>query len=99
MAALVAGMAPPAVRSRARWRAGSVTRSISDARLKQNISRTGLSTPDGIPIVEYSYNGKRWRGVLAQEVEKVKPEAVYHYGNGTLGVFYSRLGVELKEVL
>jgi hypothetical protein len=70
----------------------------SDQSGKINVSRTGIETPDGIPVVEYTYQGKRWRGVIAQEVEKKRPDAVYHYGNGKLGVFYSRIGIELKEV-
>jgi hypothetical protein len=48
--------------------------------------------------VEYDLNGKRYRGVLAQDVEKVRPDAVHHYSNGTLGVFYKKLGIEQKEV-
>jgi hypothetical protein len=71
---------------------------FSDERLKNNISRAGTETPDGIPIVEYEFDGRRWRGVLAQDVLKVRPDAVHHYSNGTLGVFYSKLGIELEEV-
>jgi hypothetical protein len=71
---------------------------FSDERLKQNISRAGTTTKDGIPIVEYEFDGKRWRGVIAQDVLKVRPDAVHHYSNGTLGVFYSKLGLELEEV-
>ena len=63
-----------------------------------NISRTGAVTADGIPIVEYDYNGKRWRGVTAQDTQKVRPDAVYHFVDGRLGVFYSRIGMELQEV-
>jgi hypothetical protein len=70
----------------------------SDQSEKINVTRTGIDTPDGIPVVEYTYQGKRWRGVIAQEVQKKRPDAVYHYGNGKLGVFYSRIGIELKEV-
>jgi hypothetical protein len=71
---------------------------FSDERLKNKISRTGTTTRDGIEIVEYEFDGKRWRGVIAQEVEKVRPDAVHHYANGTLGVFYSKLGIELEEI-
>ena len=46
----------------------------------------------------YDYNGKRWRGVIAQEVAEERPDAVHVYSNGTLGVFYSKLGIELQEV-
>jgi hypothetical protein len=48
--------------------------------------------------VDYDYNGKRWRGVLAQEVLTVKPEAVFCFPGGTLGVFYDRIGVKVQEV-
>jgi hypothetical protein len=72
---------------------------FSDARFKNNISRTGSATADGIPIVEYNdLHGRRLRGVLAQDVQKVRPDAVYNFGGGRLGVFYSRLGLELQEV-
>jgi hypothetical protein len=70
----------------------------SDQSGKINVTRTGIETPDGVEVVEYDYQGKRWRGVIAQEVQKKRPDAVYHYGNGKLGVFYSRIGIELKEI-
>ena len=71
---------------------------FSDERLKNNISRQGALPPDGIPIVEYDFEGKRWRGVLAQNVQKVRPDAVVTYPGGLLGVFYSKLGIERQEV-
>ena len=52
----------------------------SDRRLKKNIHKTGEKTKDGIPIVTFNYKddplGIKYTGVLAQEVEKIKPRAV-----------------------
>jgi len=52
----------------------------SDERLKANIRGTGGKTPEGIPIKTFRYktDPKRRRlvGVMAQDVEKVKPGAV-----------------------
>jgi len=58
---------------------GSAAILASDKRLKENIEYTGEKTKDGIPVVDYNYKGnpKKFRGVIAQDVEKVKPGAVY----------------------
>jgi hypothetical protein len=47
----------------------------SDRRLKSNIVRVGTH-PLGIGIYEYDIFDRRERGVMADEVEQVKPEAV-----------------------
>lgn len=52
---------------------------ISDRRLKSNIVRVG-EHPLGIGIYEYDIFGERQRGVMADEVEKVRPEAVVEIG-------------------
>ena len=73
---------------------------FSDARLKNNISRTEFSTRDGIPIVDFNYNGNsshRYRGVLAEDVEKVRPDAVYEQ-DGFKMVDYSKLSLVMEEV-
>ena len=64
----------------------------SDIRLKENIEDTGEKTKDGIRIVNFNYKGKdqRFRGVIAQEVEKVRPELVKEI-NGYLTVNYGDL--------
>lgn len=53
---------------------------LSDERAKTNIKRTGEKTKDGVDIVEWEYKTdpkkKRYRGVLAQELEEVDPDAV-----------------------
>lgn len=77
---------------------GGVGGYFSDARLKQNISRTGTETRDGIPIVEFDMAGHRYRGVLAHDVLKVKPEAVGVW-QGFYTVDYDQLGIQMQEVL
>jgi GH24 family phage-related lysozyme (muramidase) len=50
---------------------------FSDERLKEDIKRVG-ETDDGLPIYSYRYKGdkKTQIGLIAQDVEKEKPEAV-----------------------
>ena len=54
----------------------------SDRRLKSNIVRIGTH-PLGIGLYEYDIFGERQRGVMADEVEQVMPEAVITHS--TLG--------------
>lgn len=63
---------------------------ISDRRLKSNIVRIG-EHPLGIGIYEYDIFGNRERGVMAQEVLKVRPEAVIHLPSGYMAVNYGAL--------
>lgn len=64
----------------------------SDIRLKENIEYTGEKTKDGIPVILFNYKGRpqRFRGVIAQDVEKVIPDAVIEL-NGVKYVDYGRL--------
>ena len=63
---------------------------ISDRRLKSNIVRIG-EHPLGIGIYEYDIFGSRERGVMAQEVLEVRPEAVIHLPSGYMAVNYGAL--------
>lgn len=63
---------------------------ISDRRLKSNIVRIG-EHPLGIGIYEYDIFGNRERGVMAQEVLEVRPEAVIHLPSGYMAVNYGAL--------
>ena len=53
---------------------------LSDRRLKENIHKTGEKTKEGIPVITFNYKADPFKikhtGVLAQDVEKVKPRAV-----------------------
>ncbi len=63
---------------------------FSDRRLKSNIVRTGTH-PLGIGLYEYDIFGERQRGVMADEVEAVLPEAVSTHPSGFKMVDYSKL--------
>lgn len=63
---------------------------MSDRRLKSNIERIGTH-PKGFGIYEYDLFGERRQGVMADEVEKVIPDAVKVHETGFKMVDYSRL--------
>ncbi len=62
----------------------------SDRRLKSNIVRVGTH-PLGIGIYEYDIRGERQRGVMADEVLTVMPEAVLTGDDGYMMVNYGML--------
>jgi len=64
---------------------------FSDRRLKSNIERVGTH-PLGIGIYDYDIFGRRERGVMAQELLAVKPEAVATHDSGYLMVNYDLIG-------
>lgn len=63
---------------------------FSDARLKSNIVKVG-DHPFGIGIYEYDIFGNRERGVMAQELMQVMPNAVHQHPSGYFMVDYGRL--------
>jgi len=63
---------------------------MSDRRLKSNIERVGTH-PLGIGIYEYDIFGTRQIGVMADEVEAVRPEAVMQHPSGYKMVNYGAL--------
>jgi hypothetical protein len=69
--------------------AGLMALAISDRRLKSDIVRVGTHTL-GIGIYEFTLFGRRERGVMADEVETVRPDAVLEWG-GIKMVDYGRL--------
>lgn len=62
----------------------------SDRRLKSNIVRIGTH-PVGVPLYEYDIFGERQRGVMADELEKVRPDAVHYDADGFAHVDYEAL--------
>lgn len=74
----------------------------SDIRVKENITRIG-EHPAGFGLYRFDYKpqfqsaGKYGRqfGVMAQEVEKVLPEAVSIGADGYRQVDYAKLGIKL----
>jgi hypothetical protein len=68
----------------------------SDMRLKHDIVPVG-HLANGLGLYRFSYNDsdKVYVGVLAQEVERVMPDAVSRAANGYLQVNYDRVGVPM----
>jgi len=62
---------------------------LSDIRAKENINKIG-SMPSGIGVYEYNYIGDNTPriGVIAQEVEKIIPDAVITGDDGFKRVYY-----------
>ena len=69
----------------------------SDITFKHDIVLLG-HLANGIGFYRFSYNGsdRAYVGVMAQEVQTVMPKAVVHDRDGTLGVFYDRLGIRFQ---
>lgn len=65
---------------------------FSDRRLKSDVVRIG-TLPNGLPLYEYTIFGRRRRGVMADEVEAVMPEAVVTDPSGFKMVDYEAVGV------
>ena len=65
---------------------------FSDRRLKTDVKKVG-KTNEGLPIYTYKMKGemKTQMGVMAQDVQKKKPDAVTTMPNGFLGVRYDKL--------
>jgi hypothetical protein len=63
---------------------------FSDRRLKSNIVQIGTH-PLGIGIYEYDIFGNRERGVMADEVAKVMPDAIVPHPSGYMMVNYGKL--------
>jgi hypothetical protein len=63
---------------------------FSDRRLKRNIKRVGTHST-GVGLYEYDVAGYRQRGVIAQELEAVRPDLVRRHPSGYLTVNYGAL--------
>jgi hypothetical protein len=77
--------------------AGAASAAGSDIRVKENIERVG-TLANGLGLYDFEYKPEfkdhplcghgRFRGVMAQEVEKLIPEAVVTMDNGYKAVKY-----------
>ena len=69
---------------------------FSDARLKEDVVRVG-TLQNGLGLYRFRYLGgqQEFVGVLAQEVERVYPEAIVRGEDGYLRVHYGRIGAQL----
>ncbi len=81
--------------------AASTAAALSDRRLKENISEVGRDDATGLTLYEFEYkggDGSRFVGVMADEVEKVRPDAVNTREDGYKEVDYGALGLEMPQV-
>ncbi|MRH77590.1 hypothetical protein GH984_02600 [Spiribacter sp. C176] len=84
------------------WATGKLATSlVSDRRLKVSITEAGRDARTGLMQYEFAYRShpsRRFRGVMADEVAEVMPEAVMVMPSGYHAVDYGRLGLEMTEV-
>lgn len=68
---------------------------FSSRLLKENIFKLGKSS-EGHNVYKFNYknNPTNYIGVIAEEVQKIKPEAVFKMANGFLGVNYDLIDVD-----
>jgi hypothetical protein len=81
--------------------AGAGIALLSDRRLKENIELVGRDERTMLPLYEFEYkggSGKRYLGVMADDVEKRFPAMVYNMPDGYKAVNYAGLGLEMLEV-
>ena len=64
--------------------------SLSDIRVKENLQKVGDYKGMGVYDYNYKWTPERRRGLIAQEVEKVKPEAVFEVG-GIKAIDYGKV--------
>jgi hypothetical protein len=79
------------------YRGGGRMGRRSDLRLKHDVALLGVM-PNGLGFYRFVYNGGKtsFVGVMAQEVERVMPQAVFRGRDGYLRVDYDRIGVRFK---
>lgn len=74
---------------------------FSDRRLKQNIELVGRDERTMLPLYEFEYingSGRRFLGVMAQDVLESHPDMVFTMPDGFMAVNYAGLGIEMMEV-
>jgi hypothetical protein len=77
--------------------AGTTAADVSDIRAKHDIVLLGR-LDSGLGFYRFSYLGsdKAYVGVMAQEVEAIRPDAVMRGSDGYLRVNYDRLGLYMQ---
>ena len=76
----------------------NVLPSLSDVHAKEKIEYVGRK--NGYKVYDFNYKGRpeRYRGVMAQDIRRVKPEAVTVGADGWLRVDYSQLGFDMEQL-
>ena len=70
---------------------------MSDIRAKHDVTLLG-HLDNGVGFYRFSYKGsdKAYVGVMAHEVQKVRPDVVVRGSDGYLRVYYDKLGVQMQ---
>lgn len=79
----------------------SMYKAFSDPRLKQDVAAVGVDDRTGLTLYEFAYKtdpARRFRGVMADEVQAKFPDAVQQDESGFLSVNYAALGIPFAEV-
>jgi len=100
-----AGLGTAGIAGLGLYNAMNTTPSSSDIRVKENIEFVDILM-GGVNIYEFDYKPEfkdksgygRYRGVMADEVEQVMPQAVGRDSDGYKTVHYSMLGIKMEEV-
>ena len=71
---------------------------FSDSRLKNNIVHVGKKNGHNIYEFNYKDGSGRYRGVLADEVLLVEPDAVFTHNSGFMMVNYDAIGIPMERV-
>ena len=71
----------------------------SDSRLKENVTHVG-TTRHGLPFYTFSYRGRPevYAGVMAQDVLKIRPDAVSLSDGGYYAVDYRKLKLRMLRL-
>jgi len=75
----------------------AIAAAFSDLSLKENIELVGKENGFNIYHFDYKNREGRYQGVMAQEVQKARPDAVIEK-DGYLAVYYDKIGVEFKRI-
>jgi len=78
---------------------GGIGNLFSDVRLKENITKTGVSK-SGIPTYEFNYIGcsNRYSGAMAQDLLSINPDAVSLDSSGYYKVNYNNIDVDMHLI-
>lgn len=74
---------------------------FSDPRMKENTELVGVDFNTGLNIYHFNYidNPQRYEGVMADEVAKIRPDAIsINEDNLMMMVHYEKLGLKMKKV-
>lgn len=72
---------------------------VSDVRIKTDIVQVGTTNFE-LPLYHFRYFGigPVFEGVMAQDVQMIRPDAVILLEGGMLSVDYARLGLEMRRI-